>query len=209
MSRDLIHLVIVSIVILIAGLKDAHSAQSNDLEKLAMTHAIVGATGVGTAIGYFVLVDNGKGICAIRFNSIRRGDDAKPATWYRTGGPTIYADYDSYYQADPDKGFSSADVESGHGEVSWGEWRGLGHWLSWSTGDPFVRCGSFKFRAYYPDLMSLVTNDAKLRSNNLKVSPTGWKNLDEVDLNNPNLVWFTYDDHRKRREIPVDSLANE
>ena len=201
---------VVSIFILIAYLNDAYSAQSKkDLQKLAAAHAIVGGTGVGTAIGYFVLVDNGKGICAIRFNSIRRGNDAKPPTWYRTGDATIYADYDSYYQADRDKGFSSEGIESDHGEVSWGEWRGLGHWLSWSTGDPFVRCGNFKFKAYYPDLISLVTNDPKLTSNGLKVSPTGWKSIGDVDLNNPNLVWFSYDDYRNDRDIPVDSLANE
>lgn len=180
-----------------------------DAVRKGYTHAIVDPVAVGAPIGHFLLVRKEEAVCAIRFTEYRRGGDAKPPTWYRTGDETSYGKYDWYYRADNTGGFTESNVQSGHDEASYGEWVGLGM-LRWNTGRPVVKCGPLRLDWAFMRAIQLRKRDWErvVPDYTLEAAPTKWKDIAEVNPQDPKLIWYRYDEKRSETFfIPIDELS--
>jgi hypothetical protein len=130
----------------------------------------------------------GSDLCAIRFTKFHRGEDV-PGGFFTLGGPTFYAEYDWFDLTEP-------AVRSGQGKLSDKPGYGIPLLFPMFTGSHWVKCRSFAPLWSYPTQVRFVErNDA--RDYGIELAPTNWREISEINLADPRLQWYRYDENRK------------
>jgi hypothetical protein len=165
----------------------------------------IGPNAIGPALGYLLLIRRGKDLCAIRFTEFHAGDDIDLDAKWTAPWPTVYATYDWYYQGDGSGDLTRSTARSGQGALeerpSVGL-RGMGHAMA--RGNLEVLCGPFRLIWLYPRAVGFAAtwND----KGTVELAPTPWRQPSEVNLQEPRLQWYRYDDNRPRTSKPVEKL---
>jgi hypothetical protein len=58
----------------------------------------------------------------------------------------------------------------------------------------------------YPANVSVHTEGTKLGDHGIELAPTRWSAINEVNVSDPRLRWFRYDEKRKETYIPREDL---
>lgn len=169
------------------------------------TSAYVAWDHVAAPMGRFVLIRKGKDVCAVRFTAFHRGHDEKPSTMVNTGEETLYAEYDWYWQKDGTGEFIKLNVKSGHNRLRSGPLRGFGS-FAFQTGDIRIRCGPFRL-FWNPPASVAFFGVPKQGDYGVELSPTPWDDMKEVNVHEPSLKWYRYDENRKTIRIPIAELS--
>lgn len=79
------------------------------------------------------------------------------------------------------------------------------HPISFQRGNVTVPCGSFKAKFSGPTCLGFAMGSGAGDSDRVMVAPTAWSNLDDVQVNEQRLKWYTIDDNSDE-EIELVSL---
>lgn len=175
------------------------------LEQRAQSNATVTYMNASAPIGRFLLIRNGKDACAVRFTEFHRGGDAKTPTVFHSGDETLYAEYDWYYQGDGSGDFSKPNIKSGHEKLKRGPMVGIGR-FSFQIGTTAVACGPFSLSWMYPNNVGFTLSDTKEDDAGNELAPTKWNDIREVNIHDPRLRWYRYDEDRKKFSVSIDEL---
>lgn len=176
-----------------------------DAEAKARTHGFTYGTAVGAPMGRLLLMRKGGELCAIRFTEYHRGGDAKPPTMFHSGDESLYGEYDWFDLASPATFENNGNGGSGHEKLVRKAHVGFGH-LHIMRGDFYVKCGTLSAEWFYPNKVSLIEPYGVGLSNGIELAPTRWQKVEQIDRNEPSLVWYKYDDIRKKVYLPMDEL---
>jgi hypothetical protein len=182
---------------------DDLESRYNALEQSARKNVTVTYMNASSPIGHILLIRNDKDVCAVRFTDFRRGRDAKPPTVFSSGQENLYAEYDWYYQGDGTGDFTTSNVKSGHQRLKQGPMVGIGR-LSLQRGTNMMGCGPFNLSWVYPNNVGFHSSSSKRDDIGNELAPTKWKDIHEINVRDPHLKWYRFDEKRDRIIIPVD-----
>jgi len=193
---------VVSILLVCATVVVLGIGQAADIDEAKLkTHALVTWYDVGAPAGKFLLIRKDANLCAIKFTEYYRANDAKSSTFFRSGDETRDAKYECFCQREKGDGFGNATL----GEVSTRSSWGIGR-LAFFSGQRSVRCGQIRLPWMYPTRVSFNIDGAKLGDHGIELAPTRWTAISEVNVRDPRLHWFRYDESRKVTYIPDKDL---
>ncbi len=203
----LVRQIIVSMV-LIAGAQGC--AVSGDLivKRLPSDQSpkvLIGDTAIGPPLGYFALVKDGDRYCAVKF--LETGDSKAPEGKY----PNYrYSLYEWYYQGDGSGDFVRQTAKYGQDKATWKFVPFIGR-FSFQTGNTGVDCGDIQLAWYGSTTLTFATARAsetweETLKRGIKVAPTKWTDIKEVNVFDKRLTWYAADSKRESRLVPVDSL---
>lgn len=179
--------------------------QAADIDETKLkTHALVTWYDVGAPAGKLLLIRKDANVCAIKFTEYHRANDAKSSTFFRSGDETRDAKYECSCQSEKGDGFGDPTLREVSTRSSWGIGR-----FAFFSGQRSVRCGQFRLPWMYPTRVSFHLDGAegaKLRDHGIELAPTRWTAISEVNVRDPRLHWFRYDESRKVTYIPDKDL---
>jgi hypothetical protein len=123
-------------------------------------------------------------------------------------GKTIqdeYGKYESYYQGDGTGDFSKKNVLLRKGKVSMLRPIGWGG-LHCARGSPEFRCGPFKLAWSGKNWVYFFHWGQDQGDYGIELAPTKWTDISQVNVFDPRLKWYRYDEKRKDMYIPIDHL---
>ncbi len=174
---------------------------------------LVANTAVGTPLGRILLIRKGPTCCALKFTEFwaakTEKDRYKGKDWWN------YARYETWYQGDGTGDFSKRNVEVKEDEVHEARHFAIGRLVLGFGGDRGqVQCGPIKLLwtqngivCFYR--LGMSTSPERIKEYGIELAPTPWKDISEVDLHDPRITWYVYDDARERTDIPIDRLWPE
>lgn len=171
------------------------------LERRASKNALIAPTAAASPIGYLILIRRDRGVCATRFTKFHRGNDAQTPSVFSSGEQSQYAEYEWHYLKDQSKDFSGSEIQSGHGVASYTAPYGIGRFTIGGYGARYIQCGPYRVSWYYPTTLGF-----KSGSTVYELAPTKWKELSEIDIRDPRIKWYGYDENRPDINVPVDQL---
>ena len=198
--------VLVSVFIIFISCEKTPMAQNFDASN-KQPSALLTWDAVGAPLGRFLLVrkDKDKAVCAVRFTKAQRGHDEKPATIFNSGDESFSAEYDWYFQGDGSGDFTQPNVMSGHGRLAQGALKGIGR-MAFQTGQVRVTCGTFDRLFWLPAGRIGFFEGAHRGNYGIELAPTKWAEIKEVNVLDPRLKWYRYDENRDPVYIPLDNL---
>ncbi len=204
-------LVLGSIGLTIALLSDQVMSNATQLtieerEAQVSTGALIQTVSVSIPVGRFLLMRRDSDLCAIRFTAFHRGHDAKPQTWFHSGHENFYADYE-WYWPEPNGNFRGPDIKKGHRTLRRGAIVGL---LFLNLGVPLgtddVECGSLTPIWFYPTGIGFTKGPRF--DHDLELAPTQWTELTQINLSDPKLKWYRYNEDQPDTFIPLKELPS-
>lgn len=169
------------------------------------SNATLTRTEASAPLGRFLLIRKDKRVCAVRFTKAQRGHDAKPGTTFNSGEESFSAEYDWYFQEDGSGDFTQPGLLSGHEQLARKPLKGIGR-LAFQTGQIYVECGAFdKLFWRYPTWVSFY-GKSRRGDYGIELAPTKWTEIKEVNVHDPRLKWYRYDENRKPVDISLDNL---
>jgi hypothetical protein len=119
---------------------------------------------------------------------------------------SLFANYESYYQGDGSGDFSKNNVQFKKDTLTHPKpkWSIFGHLIF--NGNREIVCGPIKLfwsgrGAVYHFRLQQPQGD-----HGIELAPTPWSNVSEVNVFDPRITWYRYDEKRKRVNIPIDQL---
>jgi len=191
------------------GVSTAHAVAENSAdpllkwETLAQNHARVSPLSVAAPLGRLVLVRADHSLCAVRFLEFHRGHDAKPATAFNSGNESLWATAEEVQIEGSHKTVGKPEVIS----LERGPVVGLGR-LGFAKGNIAIRCGGASLEWTYPNNISLgsYTQSPNYRKA-VEIAPSAWTEVSQMDLKDPMLQWYRYDETRHDIVLNMDNLA--
>ncbi len=154
-------------------------------------------------IGEFCLVRKDSEYCAVKFLDV----------WWTSERPweNEYAIYESYYQGDKSGDLLKENVqywkeESGSSK-RWGAWWFPGH--GFQLGSSEVRCGPIRLSWSGAGFIYFNKKGQRYGDYGIELAPSKWSDISEVNVFDPRLKWYRYDESRKQINIPIDQLWEE
>jgi len=170
-------------------------------ERHAVDEAIVTFGHASPPRGRILLVRDAGAMCAIRFNNFSRAHDAKPGDMFNSGDESFSAEYD-WYALDAK---TAEAIGSGKATVKRGRILGIGRMVLPSN-SAALQCGSIRGLGWnYPMYVSMYTGN-KPSTSSAELAPTGWADIKHVNLHDPKLRWYAYDEERHALVIPFRDL---
>ena len=151
---------------------------------------------ISVPMGRIILIRKGPEYGAVKFTHF----------WFGKTVHDWYGKYESYYQGDGTGDFSKKNVLSRKGEVStFPDIGGCG--LHWSLDNPNFRYGPFKL-AWSPKstVYFFYFGQGGEGDYGIELAPTKWTDISQVNVFDPRLKWYRYDEKRKDTYIPIDQL---
>lgn len=112
-----------------------------------------------------------------------------------------------FLQSDGSADFTRPGVKSGHGRVT--ERPGIaltsgGHPVY--SGRNFLECGSISAYWMYPSGLVFYDGSPKPRDPGFEIAPTGWRNIQDINVRDNRLTWYRWIPGLRDIRIPVDAL---
>lgn len=136
--------------------------------------------------------------CALKFMKL----------WTEKDGNEKYAAYRVYYQSDGTGNFSK-DVIVNNNVASELPLKGPFRPFIYQPGDSFVKCGPYKLTWNYKKKVGTMPPNKGLGDFGFELAPTPWTNIKEVNVKDPRINWYRYNNKRERIIIPIDKLWKE
>lgn len=165
----------------------------------------IGAMGIVMPIEKILLVRKGSEYCAIKFTKLWSENTSEISTLFVAAGSDEYALYESYYQGDGTGDFSKKkNIQLKKEKLSFLKPRGIGR-LAFSFGNREIKCGTIKLRSI-SNAVSFYAASQKPGDYGIELAPTKWTDISEINVFDPRLRWYRYDENRQRVNIPVEKL---
>jgi len=165
----------------------------------------IGPNSVAVPLGKILLVRKGADYCVIKFTKFWTENKSEISTLFVASGSDEYAMYESYYQGDKTGDFSKKNVQFKKAKLSSPKPRGIGR-LAFSFGDREIKCGNIKLEWFSSSSLFFYGEGQKEGDYGIELAPTKWTDISEVNVFDPRIKWYRYDDNRERVNIHVDRL---
>lgn len=204
MSKIKNALAIASILILISCLNCCSTANSNQLsvsdgQKL---HASILPGKISPPIGYFLLIRKDNNTCAIRFTNYSNPESGRLLdSDASTNNDT--AEYDYFNQYDGSGNFMKNNLDSGHAKLN--RLVIVSRGVARISGLYIIKCGSLTLRWNGNSEIDMFQGKF-ISDEGIKFAPTKWRDISEINVDDPNIEWFGVDKKRRFTSIPVENL---
>ncbi len=158
----------------------------------------IGTNAVSVPLGRIILIHKGSEYCAVKFNRFWTGKTEEDR----------YAEYESYLQGDGTGDFSNKNVKFRKEKLSFPKPRGIGR-LAFSFGNKEVRCGSIKLFWSSKGWVYFFSSSQNQGDYGIELAPTIWTDISQVNITDPRIKWYRYDEKRDDIVIPIDKLWEE
>jgi len=158
----------------------------------------IGKTAIEMPLGKILLVRRGSDYCAIKFLEI----------WTGKTEQDVYATCESYYQGDKSGDFSKKNLTITKDKLAFPKPRGIGR-LAFSFGNRNIHCGPLKLQWAGRGSVFFYAEGQKQGDYGIELAPTKWTDVSQVNVFDPRLKWYRYDEERPRVNIPVDRLLED
>lgn len=158
----------------------------------------IGPTGIEIPLGRILLIHSNSKYCALKFTKF----------WTEKEEKQKFATYEVYCQGDGSGDFGSKNVKFSEGKASLLMPRGFGHYM-FQPGNPVVKCESLRLRWDYKGFVSFVKGGKPAGDYGIELAPTPWASIEEVNVLDPHLRWYRYDEGRRRVNIPIEQLWSD
>lgn len=170
-------------------------------EERAMRDVFVTDVGVGPPRGYFLLIRNRENVCAIRFTSFRihyekQGSNSKDL---------LCAAYDLYRIGDRNRSVPQSSTQLTQGILVWNPWVGHGSFEG-QRGKHYIDCGELRLAWWFPTQIQFYSPSRRNVDTGAELAPTKWTDIQEIDSQDPRLIWYRMDTSRSLKRIPVTEL---
>jgi len=153
-------------------------------------------SGVDMPPGRILLIHKDNEYCALKFIQC----------WIEKEGKERFATYEVYHQGDGTGDFSNNNVKITQGKATLLQPRGLFYPLLWQPGNPEVKCGSLRLRWDYRGAVCFFERHRSPGEYGIKLAPTPWTDISQVNVLDSRLKWYGYDRQRKSVDIPIEKL---
>jgi hypothetical protein len=160
---------------------------------------------------YLVLFRKANEYGVIKLSGYRKENFTERGSFLRySGSIDEYASYESFFQGDGSGDFAKKNVMHKTGTVS-SVPRGIARAI-FNMGDAEIKIGKYKItwksnsNNHY-QILFYSRKSSNKEKDSYELAPTGWKDISEVDVFNPNITWYKYDLKRKRVNVSVDDLC--
>jgi hypothetical protein len=145
-----------------------------------------------------VLVRKGSDYCAVKFTE----------AWSGKTEDDQYAIYESCYQGDGTGDFSNKNVQFRKEKLVLRRHVGPGRGFPAGCTNFNVKCGPIRLLWAGKSWVHWVHFGSKQVDGEygIELAPTKWTDISEVDVFDPRLKWYRYDEKRKDTYIPIDQL---
>ena len=184
----------------IAGAQTASRPQTTQVESYIKGAAVVGFEWVDQPLNRFLLLRSDRSICAIRFLSYHRSNNARPPTSFDTGDASESAVYEI-----SEITLNGAELVFGPVErkkLTYRGMRGLGR-LAITVGETDIKCGRDRYPWSFPTGVGWRRGEL-----GPTIAPTNWASFDQIHINHPKLRWYEIDPQSRRPfvVIPLSDL---
>jgi hypothetical protein len=155
----------------------------------------LGPNNVEIPYGKIMLIRKNNIYGALKFNTY----------WVGQNKDDNYATYDCWYQDDSSSDFSNNKAILKKGKVSNTRLYGIGR-FAFNFGNPEICCGDFRLFWSGKSQVYFYGREQRGGDYGIELSPTKWTDIKEVNVFDPNLKWYRYDNNRPQTDIPVDKL---
>ncbi len=169
------------------------------LERSTLASAQVGWANASAPFKRYLIIDDGEFLCAVRFVNYLRGQDADSGSLWSSGEETLTSAYE--WNVLQRMGEKVQIMGQGKDIVRRTALSGVGR-LVISGGYGNIKCGNRKFGWQYP----AGINFSQSPTSKMRLSPTRWEKIEDIRLDDPRLVWYSFDQNRKQIFISVANL---
>ena len=196
-----------------AGMYDYLEPKTNEV--------FIGHACIEVPLGNILLIRKDSYYCALKFTRYWTEIDEKEKERYAPyevqGGIEAefakrlytkkYAAYDVYYQGDGSADFLGSNVVRSEHIASWLPLKGPFRPFIYQPGDSYVKCGPFKLSWEYKKKVCVIpSGKGRLGDFGFELAPTPWTEISQVNVFDPRVKWYRYDEKRERVFIPIDKL---
>jgi hypothetical protein len=153
-------------------------------------------SGVDMPLGRLLLIRKDSRYCAVKFTRF----------WTEKAEKEKFAAYEVYCKEDGTGDFSNKNVKITEGKASLLRPRGPFYPLKWQPGNPEVKCGPLKLLWAYKGIVCFFERSDSPGDYGVELAPTPWSDISQVNVLDPRVKWYRYDEQRKRINIPIDKL---
>lgn len=191
--------ILILIVFLIRGGNLTSSSQERDTDPKVPSEIHIAPHVVLMPLERIILVRKDSDYCAIKFNRFWGGQKTDQ-DWY--------AEYESYYQDDKTGDFTKDKVKFRKDVLSSpkAKWSLFGHPVVLFGVNKEIKCGPIRlwwtgkgsvyfFKRYQPE-----------GDYGIELAPTPWSNISEVNVFDPRIKWYRYDEKREKVNILINQL---
>lgn len=169
----------------------------------------IGNTIIVMPVGKILLVRKGSEYCAIIFTKVWSENTSEVGSFFVASGSDEYAMYESYYQGDKTGDFSKENIQIKKEKLSYMKPRGIGR-LAFTFGNQEIKCGSIRLSAIGNSVSFYRKGQGQKEGDyGIGLAPTKWSNISEVNVFDPRLKWYSYDEKRQRVNIPIERLWDD
>ncbi len=177
-----------------AGESGKQAMKPHDIEEI-----VIGSNALKMPLGRVLLIRKDSQYCPVKFTE----------AWTGKTKFDFWSNYESYYQGDGTGDFSNENVQFTKGQLITRRLVGLGKMFSFPVGrqNYEIKCGPIKLFwdtgwVYFYDVGRPNAADSIIN----EMAPTKWRDNSQVNVFDPRLKWYRYDEYRKHIYIPTDQL---
>lgn len=172
-------------------------------------------SGVAVPLNRIILIRKNAEYCAIKFIKVWTEFDEERYKTYthhvdveldKYYSTKKYADYEGYYQGDGSGSFTKTNVKITRETASWLPLKGPFRPFIYQPGRARVECGPYRLGWQYKTFVSSIPKGKYLEEHGFELAPTTWKDIKEINVFDPRVKWYRYDEKREKLFIPIDKL---
>lgn len=174
-------------------------------------------------LGRILLIRKDSRYCAVKFTKnwteIDEEEKEKLARDISLGGISAelaekqytkkFTTYEIYHNFDEISKKRNNIKPEGEHIASWLPMKGLFRPFIYQPGDSYIICDSFKLTWSYKNKVCFHPPNKTRGEFGFELAPTPWSDISQVNISDPRIKWYRYDDKRQRVNIPIDKLWPE
>jgi hypothetical protein len=176
-------------------LRGEMATSDQDTKPLKSDDVGIAPNAIRVPMGIVLLARYKQEYCAIKFTKF----------WTGKTPDDEYATYESYYQGNKTGNFADKNVKFKTGKLSRPRLRGIGR-LSFSFSHTDIQCGPIKFFWSGRGWVYFFNSSQNQGDYAIELAPTKWSDIPQIDVFDPRLKWYRYDENRQRAKFPVEQL---
>jgi hypothetical protein len=197
-NREVMNYIVITLLSLFFASQIAYAEQKNNYPDYLILpnedEVIIRPHLVSIPLGKILLVRKDSTYCAIKL--VRIG--------------LVNAEYVSYYQSDKSGNFNKENVEIKNGKLLAKEPVGIGR-FAFAFGQKIdIECGPLELMwSGRRSIHFYSSSQDERRYSDIELAPTPWGDISQVNVFDPRVKWYWYDEKRKTQVIPIDKLWPE
>jgi hypothetical protein len=185
------------IIGMITAVKEIGATDQEDGRAHASEEVGIGGNAIQMPLGRILLVHKDSQYCAVKFTE----------TWKGKTESARFTNYESYYQGDGSGDFSSKGVQFTKDTlVDRQSVLGRLYPVPFGHRNQEIKCGPIRLFWSGIDWVCFFGLKQKQGDYGIELAPTKWTDISQVNVFDPRLKWYRFDEKRKHVRIPIDQL---